>query len=83
MAMITPIDRPAHHRVIKLIIAGIIIVSLAACGLPVLVSDGATEAVVINPMGEIRPQQFSDVMVALDVDTPGAETVQLVGSEKS
>ena len=53
------------------------------CGMTVLVSDGETEAVVINLMGEIKPQQFSDVMVALDVDTPGAEAVQLAGSEES
>jgi len=45
-------------------------------GMTVLVSDGASEAVVINLMGDIRPQQFSDVMVALDVDTAGAEKVR-------
>lgn len=52
------------------------------CGLTVLVSDGESEAVVINLMGEIRPQQFGDVMAALDVDTPGVETVELAVSEK-
>jgi hypothetical protein len=46
------------------------------CGMTVLVSDGESEAVVINLMGEIRPQQFSDVMVALDVDAAGVEQVQ-------
>jgi hypothetical protein len=49
----------------------------------VLVSDGESEAVVINLMGEIRPQQFSDVIVALDVDTPGVENVQLAEVEES
>jgi len=53
------------------------------CGMTVLVSDGETEAVVINLMGEIKPQQFSDVMVALDVETPGAEVVQPARSEES
>jgi hypothetical protein len=32
--------------------------------------------VVVNLMGEIQPQQFSDVMVALDVDAAGVEEVQ-------
>jgi len=52
------------------------------CGMTVLVSDGDTEAVVINLMGEIKPQQFGDVMVALDVDTPGVEGVQPAAGEK-
>jgi hypothetical protein len=46
------------------------------CGMTVLVSDGHSEAVVVNLMGEIQPQQFSDVMVALDVDAAGVEEVQ-------
>lgn len=37
-------------------------------GMTVLVCDGESEAVVINLMGDIQPEQFSDVMVALDVD---------------
>lgn len=53
------------------------------CGMTVLVSDGDTEAVVINLMGEIRPQQFGDVMLALDVDTPGIEDVQVADVEES
>ena len=52
-------------------------------GMTVLVSDGESEAVVINLMGEIRPQQFSDVIVALDVDTPGVENVQPADVEES
>jgi hypothetical protein len=46
------------------------------CGMTVLVSDGESEAVVINLMGEIQPRQFSSVMAALDVDAAGAEHVQ-------
>jgi hypothetical protein len=46
------------------------------CGMTVLVSDGDSEAVVINLMGEIRPRQFGDVMVALDVDAAGAQQLQ-------
>jgi hypothetical protein len=52
-------------------------------GMTVLVSDGESEAVVINLMGKIRPRQFSDVIVALDVDTPGVENVQLADVEES
>lgn len=47
------------------------------CGMTVLVSDGDSEAVIVNLMGEIRPQQFSDVMVALEVDAPGIDDVQV------
>jgi hypothetical protein len=47
-------------------------------GMTVLVCDGDSEAVVINLMGDIRPEQFSDVMVALDVDAAGAEGVRPV-----
>ena len=46
-------------------------------GMTVLVSDGESEAVIINLMGEIRPEQFGDVMVALDVDAPGVDDVQV------
>jgi hypothetical protein len=46
-------------------------------GMTVLVSDGDSEAVVINLMGDIRPEQFSDVMVALDVDAAGVEDVRV------
>lgn len=45
-------------------------------GMTVLVSDGESEAVVINLMGEIQPRQFGDVMVALDVDAAGVENVR-------
>jgi len=53
------------------------------CGMTVLVSDGDSEAVVINLMGTIRPEQFGDVMLALDVDTPGVEDVRIADSEES
>lgn len=46
------------------------------CGMTVLVSDGDSEAVVINLMGEIQPGQFGEVMFALDVDTPGVRTAE-------
>ncbi len=52
------------------------------CGMTVLVSDGDSEAVVINLMGDIRPEQFGDVMLALDVDTPGVEVVERAVNEK-
>ncbi|MBT8061247.1 MAG: DUF4252 domain-containing protein [Xanthomonadales bacterium] len=42
-------------------------------GLTLITSDGSSEAVVINVMGDIRPEQFGDVMVALDVDAPDVE----------
>ena len=53
------------------------------CGMTVLVSDGESEAVVINLMGEIKPQQFGDAMLALDVDTPGVDDVQVAPGEES
>ena len=46
-------------------------------GMIVLVSDGESEAVIVNLMGEIRPEQFGDVMVALEVDAPGVDDVQV------
>ena len=52
-------------------------------GMTVLVSDGDTEAVVVNLMGRIEPQQFGDVMVALDVDAPGVDNVRPAGREES
>jgi hypothetical protein len=57
------------HMLIKFVDARI-------CGMTVLVSDGESEAVVINLMGEIQPQHFSDVMVALDIDAAGVEAVR-------
>lgn len=48
-------------------------------GMTVLVCDGESEAVVINLMGEIEPQQFGGVMVALDVDAAGAQAVEVAG----
>jgi len=58
------------------------VVNERICGMTVLVSDGDSEAVVINLMGEIRPEQFGDVMMALDVDTPGVETVEVAVGDK-
>jgi len=52
------------------------------CGMTVLVSDGESEAVVINLMGDIRPEQFGEVMMALDVDSPAVETAEHAASEK-
>ncbi len=39
-------------------------------GLTLVASDGHSEAVVINLMGDLEPEYFSDVMVALEVDAP-------------
>lgn len=50
-------------------------------GMTVLVSDGDSEAVIVNLMGEIRPEQFGDVMLALDVDARGVESVRVEGHE--
>jgi hypothetical protein len=52
------------------------------CGMTVLVSDGDSEAVVINLMGDIKPEQFGEVMMALDVDTPAVETAELAVNER-
>jgi hypothetical protein len=59
------------------------VVDQQICGMTVLVSDGDTEAVVINLMGEIKPRQFGDVMVALDVDSPGVDNVRVAEGEES
>lgn len=45
-------------------------------GMTVLVSDGDEEAVVINLMGDIQPQQFGGVMAALDVDAAGVDDIE-------
>jgi hypothetical protein len=44
-------------------------------GMTVLVSDGVSEAVVVNLMGEIAPRHFGDVMVALDLESHGLDGV--------
>jgi hypothetical protein len=46
-------------------------------GMTVLVLDGQSEAVIVNLMGEIKPEQFGDVMVALDVDAGGVDEVEI------
>jgi hypothetical protein len=51
------------------------------CGMTVLVLDGATEAVVINLMGEISPEHFGDVMVALDMDAGGVDKVEVAAKD--
>ena len=51
-------------------------------GMTVLTSDGESEAVVVNLMGDIQPEQFGDVMVALDVDAPGVEDVKVERNEE-
>jgi len=51
-------------------------------GMTVLVSDGESEAIVINLMGDIRPEQFGEVMVALDADSPETDAVQRAVKEK-
>ena len=45
-------------------------------GLTLITSDDQ-EAVVINLMGHLDPQHFTDVMVALDVDAPEVEVAPL------
>ena len=47
-------------------------------GLTLLTSDGYSEAVVINLIGDIQPRRFSDVMVALDIDEGDAQEVEVV-----
>lgn len=46
-------------------------------GLTVLTSDGEAEAVVINLMGDIQPERFSAVMLALEIDAPGVQNLQV------
>ena len=44
-------------------------------GMTVMVMDNEAEAVIVNLMGDIRPDLFGDVMVALDVD--GVDNVEV------
>ena len=62
-------DNEQAHMLMK-------IVDQRICGMTVLVSDGETEAVVINLMGDIPPRQFTHVMAALEVDAAGVRDVQ-------
>jgi hypothetical protein len=52
------------------------VVDQRICGMTVLVSDGESEAVVINLMGDLEPQQFAGIMTALDVDVAGVQEVK-------
>ena len=51
------------------------VVDQRICGMTVLVSDGESEAVVINLMGELEPRQFAEAMIALDIDAAGVQRV--------
>ena len=44
-------------------------------GMTVMVMDNDAEAVIVNLMGDIHPDMFGDVMVALDVD--GMDSVEV------
>jgi hypothetical protein len=48
-------------------------------GMTVLASDGETEAVVVNLMGEIEPANFGGMMVALDLDSANIQEVRVAG----
>jgi hypothetical protein len=52
-------------------------------GMTVLVLDGQSEAVIVNLMGEIEPERFGEIMVALDVDAGGVAGVEVVDEEPS
>ncbi len=49
-------------------------------GLTLLAMEQDSEVVVINLMGDIRPQNFSRVMVALEVEHDSARHVQVAGT---
>jgi len=49
-------------------------------GMTVMVMDNRSEAVIVNLMGEIEPERFGDVMVALDVD--GVDEVEVAEASK-
>jgi hypothetical protein len=67
--MLVRSDNEQAHMLMKL-------VDRRICGMTVLVSDGESEAVVINLMGDIPPRQFSNVMAALEVDAAGVTNVR-------
>jgi hypothetical protein len=45
-------------------------------GLTLLSTDGESEAIVINLMGDIQPERFNDVILALDIDTPKVPDIE-------
>lgn len=47
------------------------------CGMTVLVLDGESEAVVVNLMGTFEPEQFGQMMAALDVDAGGVDHIEV------
>ncbi len=46
-------------------------------GLTLISSDGEEEAVIINLMGHLDPHNFSDLMNALDIDSPDVKVAVL------
>ncbi len=46
-------------------------------GMTLLTSDGVSEAVVINLIGDIQPEFFNDAMIALDIDEGGAKDIEI------
>lgn len=50
-------------------------------GMTFLSSDGESEVVVINLIGDIQPQFFSDAMIALDIEEGGAQEVEVAMME--
>lgn len=50
-------------------------------GLTVLTSDGESEAVVVNLMGDIDPRHFGALMTALEIDVPGTENIRLADTD--
>lgn len=50
-------------------------------GVTVLVSDDS-EAVIVNLMGEIRPELFGEAMTALDIDAGGVDRVRVTATDQ-
>ena len=66
-------DGESVHMLMKVTKDGI-------AGITVLVAD-ESEAVLVNVMGDLKPELFSDTMVALDVDvTPDIQVVQVAAT---
>lgn len=53
------------------------------CGLTVLVLDGESEAVVVNLMGSFEPEQFGQMMAALDVDAGGVDRIEVAEEDEA
>ncbi len=64
---IISIREPGERTVMLMKVKGEMILGLT------VINCDADEAVIVNVMGELRPEMFAEAMVALEVDVPGVQ----------